>query len=123
MVAIGSTQTQPDATSIEDGGSIEEIHWSEAEALMELRLDRRRTYGATVSRTPISEGIGSGYIVFELCKFLISCPGCHETIDGYPVWPEVRDKNGIALGGGCAECGYTGKRREIIWLPVIELDL
>ena len=39
------------------------------------------------------------------------CSGCYESNEGQPNSWDVRDKNGVILGQGCHECGYTGKRR------------
>ena len=62
-------------------------------------LDRRKNYA-------IIDGV-----VCESVQWTRPCSGC--SCDGeYPCsCCKVR-------GGGCSECGYTGKRRESLWLPV-----
>lgn len=87
----------------------------EAERLVGTRLDRRRRYATTDDGAPdISMG---GAILFSLVTWTVPCSGCHETIDGHEMAGTQYDKNGVVLGAGCHECGYTGKRREIVWLP------
>lgn len=55
---------------------------------------------------------------FEV-SFTASCSGCMdfgeagENLHNYPIDP----KSGVHLGGGCDECGYTGKRRRREWVP------
>ena len=54
-------------------------------------------------------------------KFTINCSGCTETSDGYNVNGYPYDsKNHCLIGGGCYECGYTGKRRVTFFCPYSE---
>jgi hypothetical protein len=58
-----------------------------------------------------------GYFV----RFVQTCSGCHESVDGYDVGEYAFDqKNRITLGAGCHECGYTGKRRVVWFVPLDE---
>ena len=55
-----------------------------------------------------------GYVA----RWTSSCTGCHETEDGHNVghytWD---DKAKCYVGRGCHECGYTGKSRNVVWIP------
>jgi hypothetical protein len=88
-----------------------EVHWSTAEQHCGRRLDRRRKYAV---------------INGELCslgRWTDTCSGCCETVDGHNVHRYPRDKkHGCLIGGGCDECGYTGKRRQSFWGPVFDAD-
>lgn len=56
----------------------------------------------------------------QVCRLItvtLSCSGCTETSDGYNV-NGYETKNGILIGSGCKECGYQGKRRNQMWVPV-----
>lgn len=55
-----------------------------------------------------------GYIA----RWTASCSGCHETNEGYETGLYPYDKKAQCyVGAGCHECGYTGKRREAMWIP------
>lgn len=41
-------------------------------------------------------------------RWTTACSGCYESTDGFPTGD---------IGGGCDECGYTGKRRWSMWVP------
>lgn len=48
-----------------------------------------------------------------------SCSGCFEFNEGLGLDRYQFDsKAGIYLGHGCEECGYTGKRRQVDWVPL-----
>lgn len=47
----------------------------------------------------------------EVVKYTDTCSGC--TCDVMKA-----DKNGVPLGMGCEECGYTGKRRTVMYIPL-----
>jgi hypothetical protein len=53
-----------------------------------------------------------------------SCSGCYETNEGYaPAGAPFDEKANCHLGSGCHECGYTGKRRSVAWVPLdAEMD-
>jgi len=51
----------------------------------------------------------------EVVKFTSTCSGCSCDI-------MKRDKNGIDIGMGCEECGYTGKRRHVMYIPLKEIE-
>jgi len=92
-----------------------ELTIQEAEKLAEQRLDRRRRYATTDDGQP-DECYG-GALLFTRFAYTTPCSGCHETIDGHPVQGAPVDGNGVALGCGCHECGYTGKRHNVEWGP------
>lgn len=51
----------------------------------------------------------------EMCnvmKYTNTCSGCSCDV------MEFDKKNGIPLGMGCHECGYTGKRRWTMYIPL-----
>ena len=93
---------------------MKELTIQEAEKLAGCRLDRRRRYATTEDGKPCET---TGAVLFSLGRWTQPCSGCHETIDGYERDGTTHDKNGIALGSGCCECGYTGKVRVSMWLP------
>lgn len=74
----------------------------EAAILAGQRVDRRRAYA-----------LWSGFVCI-VSNWTQPCSGCHE---GY----EYSDN--AFRGGGCSECGYTGRRREEWWSPLRERDL
>jgi hypothetical protein len=83
-----------------------EVSVFRAELLAGKRLDRRRKYA-------VIDG--------EVClaaSYVDTCTGCYESSDGYPAGDYLRDKNGVVLGAGCSECGYTGKRTHTFWHPI-----
>jgi hypothetical protein len=56
----------------------------------------------------------------EICRFTTSCSGCVETVDGHNTFGyPVDEKWHCLIGGGCRECGYTGKRRVEQWVPYL----
>lgn len=92
---------------------IREVDWVEAEAFVGKRLDRRRSYG-----------IGPGWdergdVLMEVARYTHSCSGCFEggEYGGLEHYYEYDKKARCRIGSGCSECGYTGKRREEIWVP------
>lgn len=51
--------------------------------------------------------------------YTTTCSGCYETVDGYPPSGYGYDeKNRCAIGMGCEECGFTGKRRVSHFVPL-----
>jgi hypothetical protein len=66
------------------------------------------------------------YVDGFLCRkevLIRSCSGCFEFNEGIGLGDWARDeRNNIYLGSGCEECGFTGKRRESMWVPVKEDD-
>ena len=82
--------------------------------LVGCRLDRRRRYATTEDGKPDDS---SGAVLFSLGQWTQSCSGCHETDEGYELQGAERDQNGVVLGCGCSECGYTGKVRVVMWTP------
>lgn len=82
---------------------VKEITWREAEKLVGHRLDRRRAYAR------------DGKKLLELAKWTSPCTGC--SCDGeYPC------SCCTIRGMGCPECGYTGKRRNSMWVPYMEKE-
>lgn len=87
--------------TIDDDGK---IHYDDRpttiERLEEIvghRLDRRRNYA-------IVDGE-----VCELASWSEACSGCAEAQEF---------TSGPSKGNGCHECGYTGRSRRMMWLPV-----
>lgn len=66
------------------------------------------------------------YIEGYLCRIEVltrSCSGCFEFNEGWGLDNyKIDKKNNIYLGSGCHECGFSGKRREMNWVPVNEKD-
>ena len=95
-----------------------EISWGEAEKLIGARVDRRKKYATTDDGQATGFFDHGEYVLFQLIKWTDSCSGCTETIDGYNVnnYP-IDKKHGCMIGGGCEECGYTGKRLNEMWIP------
>ncbi len=89
---------------------IEYLSIEEAGRLAGKRLDRRRRYflsdANSCSEPPKKEVCYTGW-------WTESCSGCYESGEygglahNYP----YDEKAGCRVGGGCDECGYTGKRR------------
>jgi|SRR5882757_2906332 len=47
-----------------------------------------------------------------------SCSGCFEFNEGWGLDSyEYDSKHKCYIGGGCSECGYTGKRHDSFWVP------
>lgn len=88
------------------------IDWRTAEHLVRHRVDRRRSYAREAND------------VLMLCSFTISCSGCCEggEYGGLLHHYEYDEKAGCHIGGGCRECGYTGKRRWAQWVPYLRPD-
>ena len=64
-------------------------------------------------RTKMIDGKPHVYV-----QFTESCSGCTNYIDGqldgdYPYDAKAH----CHVGAGCPECGYTGKRRNRMWIP------
>jgi hypothetical protein len=91
----------------------------EAETALGGRVDRRRRYYANDDGKPEPEdSMYPGESVFVFCEWTTSCSGCLETEDGHPVGRYEWDaKHSCYIGGGCHECGYTGKRRQRELVP------
>jgi hypothetical protein len=52
-------------------------------------------------------------------RFPASCSGCHETDEGHEFPGTQRHPvHGVALGGGCDECGYRGFVIRYEWVPL-----
>ncbi|WP_109150683.1 hypothetical protein [Azospirillum sp. TSO5] len=95
-----------------------QITIEEAESVAGKRLDRRRKYATTDDGKPDD---CTGHLLFSLGSWTETCTGCFESEDGYPIGAYAHDpKHGCYVGDGCPECGYTGKRRMVMWLPHIE---
>lgn len=94
----------------------EKISYVEAEKIENKRLDRRRQYykhtkeGATVDNGYACNGSGGSLKgdVFVIERWTQPCSGCSEYDAGHCIYE----------AGGCHECGYTGKRREWMHMPI-----
>jgi hypothetical protein len=53
-------------------------------------------------------------VMCEVIKYTNTCSGCSCDI-------MENDKNGVPIGMGCEECGYTGKRRHTLYVPLEDL--
>ncbi len=61
--------------------------------------------------------LNDGFEGFEV-RWTASCSGCFEFNEGWGLDAYDFDaKHKCYIGGGCSECGYTGKRRESFWVP------
>lgn len=54
-----------------------------------------------------------GYYV----RWTARCTGCSESCEGQMVVYDTDKKSGEMIGIGCSECGYTGKVRQVHWVP------
>ena len=86
----------------------ERIDARSAEAVVGCRLDRRRAY-CLVDGT-----------LCLLVTWTDTCSGCFEGGEcmGLAHHYGYDDKAGCHVGAGCDECGYTGKRRRAMWVPI-----
>lgn len=86
-------------TEIKDGYIIHDDRpatFEQAETIAGHRLDRRKNYA-------IIDGE-----VAESCAWSQACSGCYDGYDSFH-----------ASGCGCDECGYTGRRRQAQWVPLV----
>lgn len=83
------------------------LTWHEAEKRTGCRLDRRRAYYAN----------GAGVVVVEEALPSEPCTGCHEYIEG-----QCYCKTVPCVGSGCHECGYQGRVRQRLFMPVMAKD-
>jgi hypothetical protein len=83
--------------------SMRDLSIAEAEQLHGGRLDRRRRYATPEDGVPCNL---TGSLVYVLIRWSEACSGCYE---GY--YPDR------SYGGGCPECGYTGRSRRVYWVP------
>lgn len=94
----------------------QKISYQEAEAIAGMRLDRRRQYykhtyeGATVDNGYAFNGScgGPSGKIFTYFEWSSCCSGCADD----------SEYSAPIRGGGCSECGYTGKRRDGMHTPV-----
>ena len=75
----------------------EQPSWQEAERVSGKRLDRRRTYT-----------IMDGEVWVDI-RYSTSCSGCNEVGECVPE---------PYRGSGCHECGYTGRVRLCVGVPI-----
>lgn len=73
-----------------------EIPIESVEKLAGKRLDRRKSYAVIRGE------------VCESASWTGECSGCSTDYESC----------GYVIGMGCRECGYTGKRRHSIWIPL-----
>lgn len=101
-----------------DHGWFEKIGYQEAEAIAGRRLDRRRQY---YKHSPEGKAVENPYAfngsdgmpnakLFTYGEWSSACSGCSDWNGGYPV-----DR-----GGGCRECGGTGRSRRGMHTPIKE---
>lgn len=77
--------------------TITRLTHAQADELAGRRVDRRRRYAT------------DGTQLLEVATWTVACSGCVE-VEDYAPMPEA--------GSGCFECGYSGKRRTSMWVPV-----
>ncbi|WP_172493493.1 hypothetical protein [Gluconobacter oxydans] len=78
--------------------------WEEADKRAGFRLDRRKSWAFIPDRHALG--------IPELCEaisFTMACSGCDDSESMYCA----------SAGGGCRECGYTGKRRQRCFAPYV----
>jgi hypothetical protein len=88
------------------------IDIEQAEKLADRRLDRRRKYATTDDGRPDET---TGAILFSIGTWTQRCSGC--SCEAESPCSRCLDR-----GHGCQECGYTGKRRVEMWVPVLPDD-
>lgn len=79
------------------------MSWEEADMRAGFHLDRRKSWAFI----PDTDNLG----VPELCErvsFSTECSGCADTEEFY---------SSTSKGGGCSECGYTGRSRRVCFVP------
>lgn len=94
--------------------TIRPVHWREAEAFSAQRLDRRRAYAIGPSARREDEVD----VLLEAISWTSHCTGCCE-LGEYGSGSEHYENDlnhGCLIGAGCRECGYTGKRRDAMWV-------
>ncbi len=59
-------------------------------------------------------------VMCEVVKFTSSCTGCFESGEYGGNAHNYRwdAKAQCHIGFGCEECGYTGKRRQVLYIPI-----
>lgn len=99
--------------------AVREVHWREAEEFASKRLDRRRKYAIG------PDWDGGRIVLLELCTWTTSCSGCFEGGEcmGLAHHYPYDTKRQCHVGAGCAECGYSGKVRQAMWLPTLRAYL
>ena len=99
------------------GSAFRRIGWMEAEKILGCRVNRRKAYWFCDDPEVMEYLMGGP--VFEYGEWTTSCSGCRETEDGHNVGHYPWDnKAKCYIGSGCDECGYTGKRRDGMHVPV-----
>lgn len=86
----------------------------DAERLYGRKLDRRKSYAI------IRDDETKKLQVCECITWTHSCSGCFETGDyggGAHLYP-YDDKAQCHIGAGCRECGFMGKVRTSMWMPL-----
>ena len=86
-----------------------EVTHAEAESIAGFRVDRRRRYAVEDDGSACDV---SGALIFSLARWTESCSGCNSD-DPYKSHLD---------GTGCEECGYTGRRRYVYWVPYLQSD-
>jgi hypothetical protein len=77
--------------------------YERAEEIFGRRLDRRKNYAIIKGE------------VCDLATWSRCCSGCCDGHEAGCIGPSCR-------GGGCEECGHTGRRREAYWMPISPKD-
>jgi len=86
---------------------LREVSIQHAEKFAGRRLDRRRKYA--IGPSDLFGDVDGKETLCELVRWTRACSGCS---------PDGEFSHGASKGSGCEDCGYTGKRREAMWIPV-----
>ena len=64
-------------------------------------------------------------VMCEVVKFTTACSGCFEAGEYGGNSSNYRwdSKAQCHIGNGCHECGFTGKRRGILYIPLAEMGV
>lgn len=81
------------------------ISGNEAENIVGRKLDKRISYYLMKDEYQSDED--KAVALWSVSRWVQICSGCSEYEMGTPIYE----------GCGCAECGYTGKRRQAMYTP------
>lgn len=101
---VGSVKVRH-GTTVSEGGIIRHndmpISWLDADNRAGFRLDRRKSWCFITNDQGLPD-------LCEAISWSSACSGCTEV-------PEMTF--GPDRGPGCSECGYTGRTRNVQWVP------
>lgn len=89
------------------------IDWKRIDAMAGHRVDRRYLYAIAPDPYMIEDDPGEEKLLYKIF-YTYNCSGCScDCGDGYDC------SHGAP---GCSECGYTGRRRDWDWIPILNLS-